>query len=357
MGRRASTRTSSRPRSRRSSAPSTARCADLSGRPVWLERRARASLSQTGRVPAGSPPCVLRSGRSAAGENGSVPLYRDEAIVLRTQKLGEADRIVTLLTREHGRVRAVAKGVRKTTSRARGAGWSRSATSTCSCTRAAASTSSPRPSRCGRTARRSSATTRATPRDSVMLETAERLTDVEREPAVQQYLLLVGGLRALADGEHAPGLVLDAYLLRSLAVAGYAPSFDDCARCGAEGPHRVVLDPVRRRGVRRVPGARLGEPGRGDARPAGRPAHRRLGDRRRRGRSGTAARAAASSPPTCSGTSSAACARSSTWSGREARAAASRRRRAARSGRRRRTPAEPGRRRSRPTWCRATWPS
>jgi DNA repair protein RecO (recombination protein O) len=40
-------------------------------------------------------------------------------------------------------------------------------------------------------------------------------------------------------GEHEPGLVLDAYLLRSLAVAGYAPSFDACARCGAAGPHRA----------------------------------------------------------------------------------------------------------------------
>ena len=39
-----------------------------------------------------------------------MPLYRDEAVVLRTQKLGEADRIVTLLTRQHGMVRAVAKG-------------------------------------------------------------------------------------------------------------------------------------------------------------------------------------------------------------------------------------------------------
>ena len=44
-------------------------------------------------------------------------LYRDEGVVLRAQKLGEADRIVTLLTRDHGRVRAVAKGVRRTTSR------------------------------------------------------------------------------------------------------------------------------------------------------------------------------------------------------------------------------------------------
>ena len=44
-------------------------------------------------------------------------IYRDEGIVLRTQKLGEADRIVTLLLRRSGRVRAVAKGVRRTRSR------------------------------------------------------------------------------------------------------------------------------------------------------------------------------------------------------------------------------------------------
>ena len=62
-----------------------------------------------------------RSGRPDFGPGDGrmdrVPLYRDEAIVLRTHKLGEADRIITLLTRQHGRVRAVAKGVRKTTSR------------------------------------------------------------------------------------------------------------------------------------------------------------------------------------------------------------------------------------------------
>ncbi|MSV49993.1 MAG: DNA repair protein RecO, partial [Actinobacteria bacterium] len=44
-------------------------------------------------------------------------LYRDEAVVLRTQKLGEADRIVTMLSREHGRIRGVAKGVRRTMSK------------------------------------------------------------------------------------------------------------------------------------------------------------------------------------------------------------------------------------------------
>ena len=44
-------------------------------------------------------------------------LYRDTGVVLRTYKLGEADRIVVILTAEHGKVRAVAKGVRKTKSR------------------------------------------------------------------------------------------------------------------------------------------------------------------------------------------------------------------------------------------------
>ena len=44
-------------------------------------------------------------------------LYRDEAVVLRTWKLGEADRIVGLHTRRHGKVRGVAKGVRRTRSK------------------------------------------------------------------------------------------------------------------------------------------------------------------------------------------------------------------------------------------------
>ncbi|MDR2987829.1 MAG: DNA repair protein RecO C-terminal domain-containing protein, partial [Nocardiopsaceae bacterium] len=66
-----------------------------------------------------------------------------------------------------------------------------------------------------------------------MLETAERFTPEEKEPALRQFLLLVGGLRTLGAKEHDPRLVLDAYLLRSLAVAGYAPSLQECALCGA----------------------------------------------------------------------------------------------------------------------------
>ena len=167
-----------------------------------------------------------------------MPTYRDEAVVLRTQKLGEADRIVTLLTRSHGRVRAVARGVRKTTSRI-GARLepfghvdvqlyegrsldSINQVETISPLGAQLSDDYPRWTS-----------------GTAMLETAERLTPEEREPAVQQFALLVSGLRSLAAREHEATLILDAYLLRSLAVAGWSPSFEACARCGAEGPHRA----------------------------------------------------------------------------------------------------------------------
>src|ERR1700756_5524358 len=61
---------------------------------------------------------MWQQGAAGSGcDDGVVPLYRDEAVVLRVHKLGEADRIVTLLTKRHGRIRAVGKGVRRTTSR------------------------------------------------------------------------------------------------------------------------------------------------------------------------------------------------------------------------------------------------
>jgi DNA repair protein RecO (recombination protein O) len=180
------------------------------------------------------PPVAVSVGLLA--ENEPVGLYRDEAIVLRTQKLGEADRIVTMLTRQHGRVRAVAKGVRRTTSRfgARLEPFSRvdlqlatgrsleivSQAESLDAFGAAIADDYPRYTA-----------------GTAMLETAETLTDEEREPALQLYLLLANGLRALAAGAHDPGLVMDAFLLRALAVSGYAPRFGTCVRCGAPGPN------------------------------------------------------------------------------------------------------------------------
>jgi DNA repair protein RecO (recombination protein O) len=77
-----------------------------------------------------------------------------------------------------------------------------------------------------------------------VLETAERLAGAEGEPALRLYLLVVGALRALADGQrHAP-LVLDAFLLRAMAAAGWAPALTECARCGLPGPHGAFSVPA-----------------------------------------------------------------------------------------------------------------
>jgi len=50
-----------------------------------------------------------------------VPVYTSEALILRTYKLGEADRIVVFLTRDRGKKRGVAKGARRAKSRYTGA--------------------------------------------------------------------------------------------------------------------------------------------------------------------------------------------------------------------------------------------
>ena len=162
-------------------------------------------------------------------------LYRDQAVVLRTQKLGEADRIVTMLSRRHGKVRAVAKGVRRTKSRFGGrlepfvhvdvqnyAGRELDIVTQAEIVDAFASMMDDYERYTAGTA---------------MLEAADRLTE-EREPTLRLYLLLVGALRTLDSGEHTPALVLDAFLLRSLSVSGYEPALSRCARCEAAGPHR-----------------------------------------------------------------------------------------------------------------------
>jgi DNA repair protein RecO (recombination protein O) len=163
-------------------------------------------------------------------------LYRDEAVVLRVQKLGEADRIITLLTKKNGRIRAVAKGVRRTRSKF-------------------GATVEPfshvdvqlYPGRSLDIVTQAESLhaygeqlVHDYPRytaGTAVLETAERLTAEEREPSLKLYLLVVGALRALGEGRD-PSLVLDAFLLRAMSVSGYEASLNRCGRCGEIGPHR-----------------------------------------------------------------------------------------------------------------------
>jgi DNA repair protein RecO (recombination protein O) len=166
-----------------------------------------------------------------------VTLYRDDGVVLRTQKLGEADRIVTLLTKRNGRVRAVAKGVRRTRSKfgARLEPFSHVDVQLYQGRSLDIVTQVEQHDAFGgRLVENYPRYTSGT----AMLETAERLTAEEREPSLRLYLLLVGALRALTEETHDARLVLDAFVLRALAVSGYAPALDECARCGRAGPHR-----------------------------------------------------------------------------------------------------------------------
>ncbi|AHH95077.1 DNA repair protein RecO [Kutzneria viridogrisea] len=164
-------------------------------------------------------------------------LYRDACVVLRVQKLGEADRIITLLSQRHGKIRGVAKGVRRTSSRfgARLEPFGHVDVQLY-------------------TGRTLDVITQVDTLDAfgvglvedyprytaacAVLETADRLTAEEGEPVLRLYLLVVGALRALADRQRDASLVLDAFLLRAMGFAGWAPAVTECARCGEPGPHQ-----------------------------------------------------------------------------------------------------------------------
>jgi DNA repair protein RecO (recombination protein O) len=155
-------------------------------------------------------------------------LYRDQGVVLRTIRLGEADRIVTLVTQSHGKVRAVAKGVRKTKSRFGG-----------------------RLEPIGHVSlllyegRELDIVTQAETLDhfrairedldrmgraTSMLEAVDQVAQ-ERQPNPRLYQMLVGALRALAARD-AP-LVLAAFFWKLLALEGSGPMLDECVSCGA----------------------------------------------------------------------------------------------------------------------------
>jgi DNA repair protein RecO (recombination protein O) len=151
--------------------------------------------------------------------------------VLRTYRLGEADRIVVLLTEGRGKVRAVAKGVRKTKSRF---GSRLEPTSHVSLlmyegrdldviTQAESIEHHPR----------IRADLSRLAKAAALLEAVDHVAH-DREGSSPLYRMLVGALRAL-DQRDAP-LLLAAFYWKLLAAEGVAPLVDVCASCGDAGP-------------------------------------------------------------------------------------------------------------------------
>lgn len=161
-------------------------------------------------------------------------VLRDRGIVLRTQKLGEADRIVTVLTATKGLRRIVARGVRKIDSRFGGRlepfsivdiqfYEGRSLDSVNQVETVALY------------GPEISAQYDKYQAGTVMLETAGQLT--EAAPSVQHFRLLAGALRALAATAGDPQIILDSYLLRALSLGGWEMQLGWCANCQSDGAH------------------------------------------------------------------------------------------------------------------------
>ena len=216
-------------------------------------------------------------------------LYRDQGVVLRTIKLGEADRIVTVMTQGTGKVRAVAKGVRKSGSRF-GARLEPTSHVALQCYRGreldvvtqVETIDAWRPLR-----ENYAALTHAVS----MLEAVDQVAQ-EREPAPAIYRMLVGALRTMSESPSP--VVTPGFFWKLLSLEGFHPHLDGCVRCTEEtGPFLafdldeggVLCATCGRLGGRRdrARGARVPRPAgrRGAAPGVGRPTRRRA---RARGR-------------------------------------------------------------------------
>ncbi len=157
-------------------------------------------------------------------------LYKDEGVILGRIKLGEADRIVTIFTRDNGKVRAVAKGVRKTKSRFGG--------------RLEPFTLVDLMFYRGRSLDTITAASVIEPFKAVrddydaftaacaLAEVVDKVSE-ERERAYSTYSLLLAGLSALAQGKVTT--TVPAFIVKLLSVSGFHPSLGVCAGCGDPG--------------------------------------------------------------------------------------------------------------------------
>jgi DNA repair protein RecO (recombination protein O) len=174
-----------------------------------------------------------------------VSQFRDRGVVLRTIRLGEADRIVTLLTEQRGKVRAVAKGVRRTMSKFGSRleplshvallGWQgRGDLDTVNQVEVIETFRSVRED----LDRMATAMT--------MLEVVDQIAQ-ERHANPRLYEMLVGALGAL--GERNSPMVAPAFFLKVLVLEGSAPVLDTCVSCGEDDEALLVAFDLSEGGV------------------------------------------------------------------------------------------------------------
>jgi len=173
---------------------------------------------------------LRRAARRRAGH--SMPLRDSEAIVLRTYPLGDADRLVSLLTRAYGRLRGVAQGARRPKSRY-GASlepltylrvWfyekeTRELVRLGQCELLESFLDVQQDYRCG-----------------LALALAAEITELvlpEREPQDSAFRLLLHVARGIKQTRRAE-LALGYFLVWTMRLAGWLPELDRCAACRRE---------------------------------------------------------------------------------------------------------------------------
>ncbi len=158
-------------------------------------------------------------------------MYRATGVVLRTYKLGESDRIIVLLTEQHGKVRAVAKGVRKTKSKFGGRLEPMSHVQLLL-----------HEGRDLDIVNQVDTVESLAPlmidldhmtRGMAVLEAVDQMA-MDREPNPQLYRMLVGVLRTIAISDSP--LVVPAFFWKLLSLEGVRPELDACVRCGDPEP-------------------------------------------------------------------------------------------------------------------------
>jgi len=163
-----------------------------------------------------------------------MPLYKEQGIVLRSVKLGEADKIVTVMTQGSGKVRAVAKGIRKTLSRF-GARLEPFTHASIMCYRGRGSLDTLTQAEIIAPHLNLRSDLALFAAGETMLEAVDKVAE-EHERNVRLALLLLSGLRALDDRPTNPASVAEAFLLKLLSVSGFHPALTACASCGSPNP-------------------------------------------------------------------------------------------------------------------------
>jgi DNA repair protein RecO (recombination protein O) len=157
-------------------------------------------------------------------------LFRDTGVVLRTYRLGEADRIIVFLTEGHGKVRAVAKGVRKTSSKF-GARLEPLTHVDLLLWQGRSDLDIVNQVEVLDTFRAIREDLSRVAKGLALVEVSDQMAQ-ERHPDPRLYTMLVGALRTLADPASDSTLLAPSFFLKALVLEGAAPVLDVCASCG-----------------------------------------------------------------------------------------------------------------------------